>query len=101
MAVFDDTRPTGKLRIHDKGFHWTDGVPIPRDEAEVVVEIDDAEPLRRECEHFLACVTRRTTPVTDGISALSVLGVLEASQRSMDQGGVTVQVSDVATPARV
>jgi hypothetical protein len=27
--VFDDTRPTGKLRIHDKGFHWADGVPIP------------------------------------------------------------------------
>ena len=101
MAVFDDTRPTGKLRIHDKGFHLADGIPVQRNEAEVVIEVDDAEPLRRECEHFLDCVTRRTPPLTDGISALSVLAMLEASQRSMDQGGVPVQVSDVAAPVRV
>jgi len=101
MAVFDDTQPTGKLRLHDKGFHWADGIPIPRNDAETVVDIDDAEPLRRECEHFLGCVTQRTTPLTDGVSALSVLAVLEASQRSMDQGGVAVRVSDVAAPARI
>ena len=101
MAVFDDTRPTGKLRIHDKGFHLADGIPIQRNEAETVVDIDDAEPLRRECEHFLDCVTRRTTSLTDGISALSVLAMLEASQRSMDHGGMPVQVSDVAAAVRV
>ena len=101
MAVFDDTRPTGKLRIHDKGFQWTDGVPVPRNDAETVLEIDDAEPLRLECEHFLACVTRRTRPLTDGASALSVLRVLEASQRSMDQRGIPVPVNEVVAPARV
>ena len=58
MAVFDDTRQTGKLRIHDKGFQWTDGVPVPRNDAETVLEIDDAEPLRLECEHFLASLSR-------------------------------------------
>jgi UDP-2-acetamido-3-amino-2,3-dideoxy-glucuronate N-acetyltransferase len=101
MAVFDDTRQTGKLRIHDKGFQWTDGVPVPRNDAETVLEIDDAEPLRLECEHFLACVTRRTRPLTDGASALSVLRVLEASQRSMDQRGIPVPVNEVVAPARV
>jgi predicted dehydrogenase len=106
MAVFDDTQPSGKLRIHDKGFHLTDGVPVPRNEAETVVEIEATEPLRLECEHFLTCVTRRTTPLTDGASALSVLRVLEASQRSMNQNGIAIPVSDVArssavAPARV
>ena len=101
MAVFDDTRQTGKLRIHDKGFQWTDGVPVPRNDAETVLEIDDAEPLRLECEHFLGCVTRRTRPLTDGASALSVLRVLEASQRSMDQRGIPVPVNEVVAPARV
>ena len=100
MAVFDDTRPTGKLRLHDKGFHWSDGVPVPRNEAETVVEIADTEPLRLECEHFLACVAQRTTPLTDGVSALSVLRVLEASQRSMDRGGAPIPVGEVAA-ARV
>ncbi|HET9268913.1 MAG TPA: Gfo/Idh/MocA family oxidoreductase [Vicinamibacterales bacterium] len=101
MAVFDDTRPTGKLRIHDKGFHWADGVPVPRNEAEAVLEIAGTEPLRLECEHFLTCVSQRTTPLTDGVSALSVLRVLEASQRSMDHGGSPVSVSDITAPARV
>jgi UDP-2-acetamido-3-amino-2,3-dideoxy-glucuronate N-acetyltransferase len=101
MVVFDDTRPTGKLRVHDKGFHWSDGMPVPRSESEAVLEIADAEPLRVECEHFLSCVSQRTTPLTDGMSALSVLRVLEASQRSMDQGGLPIQVSDVVAPARV
>jgi UDP-2-acetamido-3-amino-2,3-dideoxy-glucuronate N-acetyltransferase len=96
MAVFDDTRATGKLRIHDKGFEWAGGVPVPRSEAEAVVEIADTEPLRLECEHFLNCVTHRLRPLTDGESALSVLRVLEASQRSIDRGGKPVAVGDVA-----
>jgi UDP-2-acetamido-3-amino-2,3-dideoxy-glucuronate N-acetyltransferase len=96
MAVFDDTRATGKLRIHDKGFEWAGGVPVPRSEAEAVVEIADTEPLRLECEHFLTCVTHRLRPLTDGESALSVLRVLEASQRSIDRGGKPVAVGDVA-----
>jgi UDP-2-acetamido-3-amino-2,3-dideoxy-glucuronate N-acetyltransferase len=101
MAVFDDTRPTGKLRVHDKGFQWAGGVPVPRNDAETVIEIDPTEPLRLECEHFLGCVAQRTPPLTDGTSALSVLRVLEASQRSMDQGGMPVSVSEVVAPARV
>jgi len=101
MAVFDDTRPTGKLRIHDKGIHWPDGVPVPRNDAETVIDIDPTEPLLLECEHFLTCVTGRTSPLTDGASALSVLRVLEASQRSMDQAGLPVSVSEVVAPARV
>jgi UDP-2-acetamido-3-amino-2,3-dideoxy-glucuronate N-acetyltransferase len=96
MAVFDDTRATGKLQIHDKGFEWADGIPVPRNEAETVVEVADTEPLRLECEHFLTCVTHRIRPLTDGESALSVLRVLEASQRSIDRGGKPVAVGDVA-----
>jgi UDP-2-acetamido-3-amino-2,3-dideoxy-glucuronate N-acetyltransferase len=101
MAVFDDTRPTGKLRLHDKGFRFLDGVLVPRNEAETVVEIADTEPLHVECEHFLARVADRTTPLTDGVSALSVLRVLEASQRSMDQGGVPISLSEIIAPAGV
>ena len=60
-----------------------------------VIEIDPTEPLRLECEHFLTCIASRTAPLTDGVSALSVLRVLEASQRSMDQGGIPISLSEV------
>jgi UDP-2-acetamido-3-amino-2,3-dideoxy-glucuronate N-acetyltransferase len=95
MAVFDDTKPTGKLKIHDTGIRWADGIPVPRRDAETVIEIDPTEPLRLECEHFLTCIASRTAPLTDGVSALSVLRVLEASQRSMDQGGIPISLSEV------
>ena len=61
-----------------------------------MLEIADAEPLLRECEHFLECVSQRGIPRTSGASALSVLRVLEASQRSMDQGGQPVLPNEQA-----
>jgi len=96
MAVFDDTQLTGKVRLHDKGIDWQDGLPVPRRDAETVLDIADTEPLSIECEHFLECVTKRTRPLTDGSSALSVLRVLEASQMSMDEGGRPVSLAEIS-----
>ena len=101
MAVFDDTQPTGKLKIHDKGIDWQDGLPVPRRDAETVVDIAGTEPLSIECEHFLECIVQRTSPLTDGSEALSVLRVLEASQISMDEGGRAVSLADVSPRVRI
>jgi UDP-2-acetamido-3-amino-2,3-dideoxy-glucuronate N-acetyltransferase len=101
MAVFDDTQTTGKLRIHDKGIDWQDGLPVPRRTAETVLDVADTEPLSIECEHFLDCVARRAVPLTDASSALAVLRVLEASQMSMDDGGRPVMVAEVSSRLRV
>jgi UDP-2-acetamido-3-amino-2,3-dideoxy-glucuronate N-acetyltransferase len=100
MAVFDDISPGGKLRVHDKSIEWKDGVPVPRGDAETVLDIPDSEPLLRECSHFVDCVARRTTPLTDGRSALSVLRVLEASQMSMDANR-PVALAELAARAHV
>ena len=101
MAVFNDGLPTGKVRIHDKGIDWQNGLPVPRRNAETVLEVDSAEPLLLECQHFLECVTRRVRPRTDGASALSVLRVLEASQMSMDSGGRPVSLADFSAKAHI
>jgi predicted dehydrogenase len=90
MAVFDDTAREGKLKIYDKGIEWRAGLPVPRQTAETTLFFDEAEPLRRECEHFLACVRTSRRPLTDGHSALRVLKVLDASQRSLEQHGTPV-----------
>ncbi|MFB0516672.1 MAG: Gfo/Idh/MocA family protein [Candidatus Neomarinimicrobiota bacterium] len=95
MAVFDDTVRKGKLCIYDKGIEWQGGVPIPRHIGEVTVPLEDAEPLRIECEHFLACIREGKQPLTDGESALRVLKVLEASQLSLEQEGVPVPLTAI------
>ncbi|MGH9373472.1 MAG: Gfo/Idh/MocA family protein [Vicinamibacterales bacterium] len=99
MAVFDDTQLTGKVKLHDKGIDWHDGLPVPRHNAETALDISDTEPLFVECEHFLDCIARRTTPLTDGVSALSVLRVLEASQTSMNHGGTPVSLAELPVRA--
>ena len=95
MAVFDDTVASGKLRVYDKGVDWQSGVPVPRHSGETVVELHAAEPLRIECEHFLACIQDGVQPLTDGDSALRVLRVLEASQLSLERGGDPVSISEI------
>jgi len=95
MAVFDDTMREGKLKIFDKGIEWDDDVPVARHTAETTLFIEDAEPLRIECEHFLRAITDRSTPLTDGRSALSVLKVLEASQVSLERDGQRVRLIEL------
>ena len=87
MAVFNDTATEGKLKVYDKGIEWREGRPEPRRSSETTVFFDEAEPLRVECEQFLHCIRTRQRPLTDGTSALRVLQVLQASQRSLQRGG--------------
>ena len=95
MAVFDDTVREGKLRIFDKGMEWKSGLPVPRQTAETTLFLEESEPLRVECEHFLNCINDRSKPLTDGWSALRVLKVLEASHRSLERNGEPVMLEEI------
>ena len=95
MAVFDDTVREGKLKVYDKGIAWQAGLPVPRQRSETTLYVDETEPMRLECEHFLTCIRERKRPLTDGESALRVLKVLEASQMSLERGGVPVPLTEV------
>ena len=89
MVVFDDTRPwKEKLLLHRDCLTWTDGqVPTPRKNASELVEVEESEPLRNECLHFLECCRDRRTPRTDGPEGLRVLRVLQMAQRSLESDG--------------
>jgi UDP-2-acetamido-3-amino-2,3-dideoxy-glucuronate N-acetyltransferase len=82
MAVFDDSAEH-KLMLYPHKVEWKNRVPTAVKAESQVVDIDRAEPLRRECQHFLDCVTRRVQPVTDGAEGLAVLRVLDACQRAL------------------
>lgn len=97
MAVFDDTIREGKLKIYDKGIEWRSGLPVPRQTSETTLFIEETEPLLLECKHFLSCIRQRQHPLTDGENALKVLKVLEASQLSLERGGLPVSLGEVET----
>ena len=54
-----------------------------------------AEPLKRECEHFISCINNKQDPLTDGRNGYDVVRVLEAGQQSLDRGGIPVGVEDI------
>ena len=92
MAVFDDVRADGKLMLYSHRINWLDRKPIAQKDGGHAVAISADEPLRLECEHFLECVRTRKRPRTDGVSALRVLEVLEACERSLRDKGTPTEM---------
>jgi UDP-2-acetamido-3-amino-2,3-dideoxy-glucuronate N-acetyltransferase len=92
MAIFDDVVKEGKLRLFDKGIDMKDGRPVIRQISESTLFFPENEPLREEMAHFLDCVRTRKTPRTDGANGLRVLRVLDACQRSLENGGRPVRL---------
>ncbi len=102
MAVFDDVS-SEKLRIHDKGYErppefteFAEYLAI-RSGGIYIPHIKMTEPLALECGHFLECIRTGQPPRTGFASALRVVKILTAAQRSLDRGGVPVAFTDVDT----
>jgi UDP-2-acetamido-3-amino-2,3-dideoxy-glucuronate N-acetyltransferase len=89
MAVFDDTAPWDeKLTLFPHHVAWRGNIPLAmKAEAEPVV-VEQEEPLRAECAHFLHCMATRERPRTDGKEGLQVLRVLNACQRALKENQV-------------
>jgi UDP-2-acetamido-3-amino-2,3-dideoxy-glucuronate N-acetyltransferase len=93
MAVFDDVLAENKLLVYDQGVEFVNGEPVTRKSVGVAEEIEKAEPLRRECLHFLQCIKTREKPLTDAQSALRVLRVLDAAENSLATRGTPIDLS--------
>lgn len=98
MAVYDDVSPTEKIRIYDSG------VDIPSTESfgefqlsyrhgEIKIPyIDWREPLRLECEDFVASIRSGRPPVASPLQGLIVVALLEAADHSLAHDGIRVPV---------
>jgi len=93
MAVFDDTAEH-KLVLYPHKVEWKNRLPIAVKAQSEVVPLDDREPLRVECQHFLDSVRSRSAPLTDGREGLRVLSVLDACQRSLATGGAVIDTAE-------
>jgi predicted dehydrogenase len=90
MASFDDV--SKKLILYNQHVNWSNGVPTPVTHVGEQIPFAADEPLRNECLAFLVSVASRRSPLTDGESAVAVLKVLEAAQRSLMTNGHTVEL---------
>ena len=100
MAVFDDLQSTEKLKIYDKGIEvntdydsYAEYISLRFGDISIPY-IRVSEPLRIECEHFLACVRENKTPLTDGRDGYRVVEILELADRSLKQNGKPIKLDE-------
>jgi len=87
MIVFDDTAGgPGKLQLYRHVVNVSGPVPTVDKVPGEPLAYEAAEPLARECAHFLDCVTNGATPLSDGREGIGVLRVLDACQRALVAG---------------
>ncbi len=99
MVVYDDVDNEGKIKVYDKG---ADKLVVSQTFGEfqiklragdvLIPKLSMAEPLKKECEHFIDCIVKNKTPLTDGRNGLRVVRVLTAAQESLKNGGKAVRL---------
>jgi len=101
MLIFDDTKNDEKIKIYDKG---VDLIKDPESFGEYqltyrtgdivspVIKAD--EPLKLAVENFINSVRNNFKPKTDGYCGLRVVRVIEAAERSSENGGKIIVLDD-------
>lgn len=87
MAVFEDSEADWdrRLALYRHRIDRNGPVPVPEKAEAEYVRVPRSEPLRAECEHFLASIASGAAPRTDGEEGLRVLDVLDRAQRSLTE----------------
>jgi predicted dehydrogenase len=109
MLVYDDVSVDRKIQIYDKGIaDLHDFLEAPESFAEfqfqlrvgnvVIPTLKFSEPLQGECQHFIDCIQNDRRPLTDGLSGLRVVKVLEAAQQSLRGNGEYIELSTESNP---
>jgi predicted dehydrogenase len=99
MLVWDDISQEEKIKIYDKGMDVTtrEGVyrvlATPRIGDMTAPVVSNAEALSTEVEYFFSCIREKTRPVNDGQAGLRVVTILEATDRSLREGGKIVELN--------
>jgi predicted dehydrogenase len=107
MIVYDDLQTHEKIRVYDVrverpphydtfaefqySYHYGDSY-IPR--------IQQEEPLKAACQHFIECIESGTRPLTSGFEGLELVRILEAASASLKANGAPVTFSPSHEVAR-
>ena len=93
MLVWDDLASDEKIKIYDKGID----VDSRKGVYNLLVgyrsgdmwspQIINVEALKLETQHLVDCINSGERPINDGINGLKVVRILEASEKSIKNGG--------------
>jgi predicted dehydrogenase len=105
--VFNDLDPLERVRVFFKGVR---ALPAEepttygahhlhlRDGDILSPSVPVLEPLKHECGHFLHCIRRGESPLTDGRQGRAIVHVMEAVDESIRNRGAPVAVATAPSP---
>jgi predicted dehydrogenase len=110
--VWDDLNPQQRLSVYDRGVQLPPrGARRPLDRRDVAISyrlgdtwspaLPEREALGAMVAEFATAIREGRPSATSGASALRVLGVLDATTRSLQLGGAQASVSETPVPAAV
>jgi predicted dehydrogenase len=101
MMVYDDVSPNEKLRIFDKrvegprSYNNFGEFQYAYRYGDIVTPlVEDYEPLRAECSHFVDCIRNGIPPRSSGEVGLRVTRILAAAQHSLRNDGEKIAIGE-------
>lgn len=108
MLVYDDVSQSEKIKIYDKSVSienyrlpsqkyygsFGDFQLLYRSGDIYIPKVDDTEPLKEVCSHFIECMRTGKKPLSDGYSGYMVTRVLEAAQQSLERNGDEISLKE-------
>ena len=99
MVVYDDTEPSEKVKIYDKGVSYSEK---KEDVYQMLVQyrsgdmlapkLEPSEALKLVSKEFVDSINEDRKPLTDGVAGLRVVKLLESANESMKQKGKVIKL---------
>jgi hypothetical protein len=99
MIVYDDTEPSEKVKIYDKGVDYHQK---KEDVYQMLVQyrsgdmlaprLEATEALRLVSKEFTDSISENRKPLTDGVAGLRVVKLLQASNQSIREKGKVIEL---------
>jgi predicted dehydrogenase len=98
MLVWDDLESDEKIKIYDRGVEFKNGDGIDkllvsyRSGDMSSPRIPNTEALQLEAQYFLECIEKNIEPFNNGEAGLKVVRMLEATDKSLKNGGEKIRL---------
>jgi predicted dehydrogenase len=104
MLVYDDTDPSEKVRVYDKGVDFDADFRVDDDQTrrQILVsyrtgdmhapKLDRREALALVAQEFADAIAARRAPLTDAAAGVRVVRLLEAADQSLRSQGQRIRV---------
>lgn len=98
--TFDDLASLERVKVYEKGVtkdkeaeSYGEFRLLMRDGDIISPKVENTEPLKEQCIHFLECINENKKPLSDGAVGLDVIRVMLAADESLKTNGAPVEVA--------